>query len=133
MFPKERLIYIIHERENPSDGFVPVSLVVDFPSKWNLQKTISDLRNMGITIIRAEEIVDTSRIIAILVGKANLKDIIQRGIKNAKIIGFEVSDPVSEDACLKLEIEVPTRLLDETLENLRRMAESEGSLIILPI
>jgi len=127
------IISIIHERENPSDGFVPVSLVVDFPSKWNLQKTISDLRNMGITIIRAEEIVDTSRIIAILVGKANLKDIIQRGIKNAKIIGFEVSDPVSEDACLKLEIEVPTRLLDETLENLRRMAESEGSLIILPI
>ena len=127
------IISIIHERENPSAGLVPVSLVVDFPSKWNMQKTINDLRKMGVTIIKAEEVVDTAHITAILVGKADLERIVQEGLRNAEIVGFEVSAPTSKDACLKLEIEVPTDLLDETLENLRRVAESEDSLVILPI
>ena len=127
------IISIIHERENPSAGFVPVSLVVDFPSRWNMQKTIDDLRKMEVTIIKAEEIVETVHITAILVGRADLKRVIQEGLRNAKIVGFEASALTSKDACLKLEIEVPTDLLDETLENLRRVAESEGSLIILPI
>jgi ACT domain-containing protein len=127
------IISIIHEREEPSAGFVPVSLVVDFPSKSSLRRTVDDLKRMGIGIIRAEEIIDTSRLTVILIGKMDLKRLTDTGIENVKIVGFEVSDPTSEDACLKLELEVPTESVEEALDELKRIAEAEGALLLSPI
>ena len=127
------IISIIHEREEPSAGFVPVSLVVDFPSKLNLRKTIDDLKKLGIGIIRSEEIIDTKRITVILIGKMDLKRLADTGIRNVKIVGFEVSAPTSKDACLKLELEVPTESVEEAIDDLRKIAGAEGALLLSPI
>ncbi len=127
------IISIIHEREEPSAGFVPVSLVVDFPSKLNLRKTIDDLKKLGIGIIRSEEIIDTKRITVILIGKMDLKRLADTGIRNVKIVGFEVSAPTSKDACLKLELEVPTESVEEAIDDLRKIADAEGALLLSPI
>jgi len=127
------IISIIHEREEPSAGFVPVSLVVDFPSKWNLRKAVDDLKELGVTIVKAEEIIDTTRITVILIGKVDLKRIAETEIKNIKIVGFEVSAPTSKDACLKLELEIPTESAEEAIDDLRRIAEAEKVLLLSPI
>ena len=127
------IISIIHEREEPSAGFVPVSLVVDFPSKWNLMKTINDLKELGVTIVRSEEIIDTTHITVILIGKVDLKRLAETGIRNVKIVGFEVSAPTSKDACLKLELEIPTESVEEAIDDLRRIAEAEKALLLSPI
>lgn len=127
------IISIIHEREEPSAGFVPVSLVVDFPSKWNLRKAVDDLKELGVTIVKAEEIIDTTRITVILIGKVDLKRIAETEIKNIKIVGFEVSAPTSKDACLKLELEIPTESVEEAIDDLRRIAEAEKVLLLSPI
>jgi len=127
------IISIIHEREEPSAGFVPVSLVVDFPSKWNLMKTINDLKELGVTIVRSEEIIDTTHITVNLIGKVDLKRLAETGIRNVKIVGFEVSAPTSKDACLKLELEIPTESVEEAIDDLRRIAEAEKALLLSPI
>ncbi|MCD6325305.1 hypothetical protein J7L97_03350 [Candidatus Bathyarchaeota archaeon] len=127
------IISIIHEREEPSAGFVPVSLVVDFPSKWNLRKAVDDLKELGVTIVKAEEIIDTTRITVILIGKVDLKRIAETEIKNIKIVGFEVSAPTSKDACLKLELEIPTESVEEAIDDLRRIVEAEKVLLLSPI
>ena len=127
------IISIIHEREKPSDAFVPVSLVVDFPSKWNLRKTIEDLKRLGVAIIRSEEIIDTTRVTAILIGSVDIKRLAEAGIRNVKIVGFEVSAPTSKDACLKLELEIPTEHVEEALDDIRRIAKAENVLLLSPI
>jgi len=127
------IISIIHEREEPSAGFVPVSLVVDFPSKWNLRKAVDDLKELGVAIVKAEEIIDTTRITVILIGKVDLKRIAETEIRNIKIVGFEVSAPTSKDACLKLELEIPTESVEEAIDDLRRIAEAEKVLLLSPI
>mgnify|MGYP000297656016 CR=1 FL=1 len=127
------IISIIHEREEPSPGFVPVSLVVDFPSKQNLKKTLDDLKSMGIGIIRSEEIIDTARIVVILIGKVDSKRLTEMKIEDLKIIGFEISSPTSKDSCLKLELEVPTASLEKAIDDLRRIAEAENALLLSPI
>ena len=127
------IISIIHEREEPSSGFVPVNLVVDFPSKWNLKKTINDLKKLGVTIIRSEEIIDTTRITTIFIGKIDMKRLAETGIRNAEIVGFEVSTPTSRDACLKLELEVPTESLEEAIDDLKKIAEAENALLLSSI
>ncbi|HIE18200.1 TPA: hypothetical protein EYP75_00590 [Candidatus Bathyarchaeota archaeon] len=127
------IISIIHEREEPSVGSVPVSLVVDFPSKWNLRKAVDDLKELGVTIIKSEEIIDTTRITVILIGKVDLKRLAETGIRNVKIVGFEVSAPTSKDACLKLELEIPTESVEEAIDDLRRIAEAEKVLLLSPI
>jgi len=127
------IISIIHEREEPSTGFVPVSLVVDFPSKWNLRETLEDLKKLGVTIIRSEEIIDTTRITVILVGQVDLKRLAGTEMRNVKIVGFEVSAPTSKDACLKLELEVPARSVEAAIDTLRMIAEEENVLLLSPI
>jgi len=127
------IISIIHEREEPSRGFVPVNLVVDFPSKWNLKKTINDLRELGVAIIKSEEIINTTRITAIFIGKIDMKRLAETGIRKAEIVGFEVSTPASKDACLKLELEVPTESVEEAIDDLRKIAEAEKALLLSSI
>ena len=127
------IISIIHEREEPSVGFVPVSLVVDFPSKLNLKKTLDDLKRLGIGIIRSEEIIDTKCITVILIGRIDLKRFADAGIRNVKILSFEVSASASKDSCLKLELEVPTESAEEAMDDLRRIASAKNALLLSPI
>jgi len=124
------IISIIHEREKPAEGYVPVSLVVDFPSKQNLKKAISDLKSLGVAIVRSEEIVETTRITLILIGKMDLRKLIETKIENVRITGFEVSTPTSEEACVKLDLEVPTDSVDKVLDELKKISKEEKTVLL---
>jgi len=124
------IISIIHERGKPSEGFVPVSLVLDFPSKWNLRKTINDLKAMDVAIIKSEEIIETTDVTLILIGKMDLKKLIETRFENTRITGFEVSAPNSKQACVKMDLEVPTALVDTVLSELKRISKEEDAILI---
>jgi len=127
------IVSIIHEREKPAEGYVPVSLVVDFPSKQNLRRTVNDLRSLGVSIIKSEEIVETTRVTLILIGKMDLKKLVETRIEDARIVGFEVSTPTSNEACVKLELEAPTESVNKALEELKRLSKEENALLISSI
>jgi ACT domain-containing protein len=124
------IISIIHEREKPSEGFVPVSLVLDFPSKWNLRKTIDDLKALDVAIIKSEEIIETTSVTLILIGKMDLKKLIETKFENTRITGFEVSAPSSKEACVKMDLEVPTNLVETVLGELKRISKEENAILI---
>ncbi len=124
------VISIIHEREKPAEGYVPVSLVVDFPSKQNLGKTIADLRASGISIIKSEEIVERTRLTMILIGKMDLRRLVETRLENVRITEFEVSAPTSDKACVKMNLEVPTESVDKVLDELKRISKEEKALLI---
>jgi ACT domain-containing protein len=127
------IISIIHEREKPAEGFVPVSLVVDFPSKSNLKKTIEDLKALDVGIIKSEEIIETTSVTLILIGKMDLRKLIETKFENTRITGFEVSAPNSKDACIKLDIEVPTGHAERVLDELKRISKEENAILISPV
>jgi ACT domain-containing protein len=127
------IISIIHEREKPAEGFVPVSLVVDFPSKSNLKKTIEDLKALDVGIIKSEEIIETTSITLILIGKMDLRKLIETKFENTRITGFEVSAPNSKDACIKLDLEVPTGLAENVLDELKKVSKEENAILISPV
>ncbi|MCS7120103.1 MAG: ACT domain-containing protein [Nitrososphaerota archaeon] len=127
------IISIVHERERPAEGYVPVSLVVDFPSKEKLMAALSDLKAIGVTIIKSEEVVDTKRLTVILVGKIDIKRFIDSRINGVRIAGFEASAPASEDSSFKIDLEVPSSILDNVMIELKRLAKEENALLITPI
>jgi len=127
------IISIIHEREKPAEGYVPVSLVVDFPSKQNLKRTVSDLKSLGVSIIKSEEIVETTRLTLIMIGRMDLKRLIETRVENVRITGFEVSAPTSKEACVKLELEIPTNSVDKALGELRKVLKEENAILISSI
>jgi ACT domain-containing protein len=127
------IISIIHEREKPAEGYVPVSLVADFPSKNHLRKTISDLKALGVTIIKSEEILETIRVPVILIGRIDMKRLIETKVENVRITGFEVSAPTSKEACVKLDLEVPVESVDKVMDELKRVSREEKAILISPV
>jgi len=124
------IISIIHEREKPAEGYVPVSLVVDFPSKQNLKKTIGDLKSLGIVIIKSEEIIEVTQLTMILIGSMDVKRLIETRVENARIIGVEVSAPTSKEACVKLDLEVPTGSVEKVLDELKAVSKEENAILV---
>ncbi len=127
------IVSIIHEREKPAEGYVPVSLVVDFPSKWNLKKTIMDMKGLGVSITKSEEIIETTRLTLILIGSMDLKRLVETRVEGVKVVGFEVSAPGSKDACVKIDLEAPTENVDKVLDELRAFSKDENALLISSI
>ncbi len=127
------IISIFHERERPTEGYVPVSLVVDFPSRQNLRKTLDDLKGLGITIIKSEEVIETQRLTVILIGKIDLKTLIETKMENARVTGFEVSAPTSHESSVKIELEVPTGLVNKVMDDLKALSREENAVLISSI
>jgi len=124
------IISIIHERDKPAEGYVPVSLVADFPSRQSLRRTIDDLKRLDVAIIRSEEIVETTRATVILIGRMDLRRLVETRIENVRITGFEVSAPTSEEACVKLDLEVPTSSMERVLDELKQLSREERAIMI---
>lgn len=127
------IISIIHEREGPVGVYVPVSLVVDFPTYENFRKAREDLESMDVNITKSEEVIERANITAILIGKLDFKRIVETKIKGLRIVDFEVSAPTSKDACIKLNIEVPVESIDEAITQLKRMSKEEDAILISSI
>lgn len=127
------IVSIIHERDKPVEGYIPVSLVVDFPSHQNFRSAINDLRGLGIAIMKSEEIVEKVRLTFILIGGVDLKRIIESGIKGAEIIGIEASTPRLGGFSIKLSLEAQAERVDELIEELKGLAREQNALLITPI
>ncbi|MEM1607066.1 MAG: ACT domain-containing protein [Candidatus Bathyarchaeia archaeon] len=127
------IISIIHERDKPVEGYVPVSLVVDFPSHQSFRNTINELKSLGIMIMRSEEIVEKVRLTFILIGGVDLRKIIESRVKGAEIIGLEASTPRLDEVSVKLEVEAPAGNLDEVVDHLKRLAKEQNATLISPI
>lgn len=128
------IISIIHEREKFTAGaYVPVSLVVDFPAYQNFRRAREDLEKIGVSIIRSEEVIERASITAILIGKIEFKRITEAEIRSLRIVDFEVVAPTSNEACIKLNIEVPMQSVDEALRELKRISKEENAILITSI
>lgn len=127
------IISIIHERDKPVEGYVPVSLVVDFPSRQNFRSAINDLKSLGIAIIKSEEVVEKVRLTFILIGGVDLRRVIESNIRDVRIIGVEASTPKLNEVSVKLDIEFPADRADEVMEELRRLSKEQNAILISPI
>ncbi len=127
------IVSIIHERDKPVEGHVPVSLVADFPSRQNFRNAIKDVERLGITIIRSEEVVEKARLTFILMGGIDLKGIIESRIEGIRIIGFEALTPKPDEVCVKLDVEVPAEKLDEIMDEFRNLSKEQNAILISPL
>lgn len=125
------IVSIIHERERLSGGYVPVSLVVDFPSAENLERTKNELSNRGIPLMRAEELIEKSNLAVLLVGQTEVKNLISiiEG-EDSKVLNYEVSAPTSKEPCVRLEIEAPAQNVYKIQEKLREATKRKGLILI---
>jgi ACT domain-containing protein len=82
------IISVIHERERfTASVYVPVSLVVDFPTYGNFRKAREDLEKIDVSVIRSEEVIEKASVTAILIGKIDLKKVVEakiRGLRNER-------------------------------------------------
>lgn len=122
------IISVLHERERRAGGFVPVSLVADFPTSESFERTIKELEAMGVSIIKSEEIIEKSHITYILIGMVDMRKVSQ--IEDARIINFEVLTPASKEACVKLNIEAPAQAVNKILKKLKEIAKDEKAVLI---
>ncbi|MEM2320432.1 MAG: ACT domain-containing protein [Candidatus Bathyarchaeia archaeon] len=124
------IISIIHERDKPVEGYVPVSLVVDFLSHQSFRKTIEELRSFGISIIKSEEVVERHRLTFILIGSMDIKRVIESRLDGVDIISVEVVMSKSGGVSIRLEIEAPADVTEKVVEKLKRIVSEQSALLI---
>ncbi|MEM1585943.1 MAG: ACT domain-containing protein [Candidatus Bathyarchaeia archaeon] len=124
------IISIIHERDKPVEGYVPVSLVVDFLSHQSFKKTIEDLRDLGITIIKSEEIIERLRLTFILIGNVDVRWIIESKMREIRLINVEAMMSRLGVVSVRFEVEVPANKAEEVIEDLKKVAGEQGALLI---
>jgi ACT domain-containing protein len=127
------IISIIHERDKPAEGYVPVSLVVDFPSRRNFRDAINALKNLDIAIIKSEEVVEKARLTFILIGGVDLRRIIESRVEGMRIIGFEASTPKLNEVSVKIDVEVQADMVEEVEDAIRRISREQNAILISPI
>lgn len=127
------IISIIHERDRSVEGYVPVSLVVDFPSSQNLKNAINELKELGIAITRSEEVIEKARLTFILIGKVDLKKILEFRVKGMEIISMEASTPRLDEVSVKLDVEMPAENVDTFIDELKGLAKMQNALLISPL
>lgn len=124
------IIYIFHEREKETGGFIPVSLVVDFPTVESFDRTKRELEEMGVSVIKSEEIDEKAHITCILIGKIDIEKLTESAIEEMKIINFEASAPTSKEACIRLNIEAPVKAASKIMSRLKEIAKKEDAVLI---
>jgi ACT domain-containing protein len=127
------IVSIIHERDKPVEGYVPVSLIVDFPSQENFRNTINDLRRIGVAIIRFEEVIEKVRLTFILIGRVDLRSVIASRIRNARIIGLEALTPRLDEVSVKVDIEAPANIADDIINDFKRFSKELNVILISPV
>lgn len=124
------IISIVHDRNKVSGEYALVSLIADFPSKESFRETRRELEDMGISVVKSEEVVAKEDLTVIVIGRLDL-DKIARG--DLRIIDVELSNPSSEKPCMKIHVEVPKEDVRKFYNLLDELAEKEKALIITPV
>jgi ACT domain-containing protein len=123
------IISILHERETIRGSYVPVILVVDFLSQDSFEKAIKELNNERISIIKSEQIIEKANLTFIIIGKIDVKKIVEVKVPGAKIIDLEVLTS-SKENCVKLNVETPVRAIDKVVDRFEKIAEKESAILI---
>lgn len=124
------IISILHDRGDASGGYVPVSLVVDFPADKNFERAKRELESLGVSIVKSEEIVEKASITFILVGRLDVSKISEMETEGVRIVDFEASAPTSKEACIRLNVEAPAGEVGKIVDRLKELARKEGALLI---
>ena len=124
------IISIVHEREKITGGYVPVSLVVDFSTRENFEKAKEESESLDIFITKSGEIIEKSNITFILIGKLDIRKIVETEAEGMRIIDFEASAPTSKEACVKLNIEAPVEAVDKIVDTFKEIAKNENAILI---
>lgn len=124
------IISILHDRNTVTSGFVPVSLVVDFTSTSNFEKTKKELIDIGVSIIKSRQIIEKSNMTFILIGSLELKKIAQIEIEGIRIVDLEILTPTSEETCVRLDVEAPIKVTYKAVEKLKKIAKEENAILI---
>jgi len=126
------IISIVHERDKLVEGYVPVSVVVDFPLRENYMNAVNELKNLGIVVVTSSEIVEKVRLTLILTGNVNLLEVVKSKIRDAEIISLETSTIKPNEVSFKLEAEVSVHGVHKFVEELKKIASEQDALLILP-
>ena len=127
------IISIIHNREMVVSGYVPVSLTVDFSQKRNFEKTKTELVDLGISVIKSEEIIEKANMTFILIGKVDIRKITEIAGNGVRIIDLEVSAPTSKEACIRLNVEATLESVDQFVAKLKKITTKEKTVLITSI
>ena len=123
------IISILHDRETIRGSYVPVILVIDFLSQDSFEKAKEELNNERISIIKSEQIIEKANLTFIIIGKIDVKEIVEVKVKGAAIIDLEVLTS-SKEKCVKLNVETPVRFIDEVIDRFEKIAEKESAILI---
>ena len=77
--------------------------------------------------------IEKASVTAILIGKIDLKKVVEAKIRGLRIVDFEVLAPTSKEACIKLNIEVPVELIDDSMQELKRISKEENAILITSV
>ncbi len=124
------IISIVHDREKVTSGYVPVSLVVDFSTRENFEKAKKESESLGFIIMKSEELTEKSNITFLLIGKVDIRRILETEAEGMRITDFEVSAPTSKEACVKLNIEAHVKAVDKILETFKEIANKEDAILV---
>ena len=124
------IISIVHEREKVTGGYVPVSLVVDFSKRENFYEAKKQSESLGFLIIKSEEIVEKSNITFLLIGKVDIRRIVETEALGMRILDFEVTAPTTKEACVKLNVEAPVEAAKKIQKVFKEISEKENAILV---
>lgn len=127
------IISILHDREKVTEGYVPVSLVVDFPTDENFERAKRELEYLGVSVIKSEEIIEKADLTFLLIGKLDIRKVAEIEAEDVRITDFEVSAPTSKEACIRLNIEASTKAVNRIVSELKKIAKEENAVLVSPM
>ena len=127
------IISILHDREKVTEGYVPVSLVVDFPADENFERAKRELEDLGVSVIKSEEIIEKADLTFLLIGKLDIRKIAEIEAGGVRITDFEVSAPTSKEACTRLNIEAPAKAVNKIVNELKKISKEENAVLVSPM
>lgn len=127
------IISILHDREKVTEGYVPVSLVVDFPTDENFERAKRELEYLGVSVIKSEEIIEKADLTFLLIGKLDIRKVAEIEGEDVRITDFEVSAPTSKEACIRLNIEASTKAVNRIVSELKQIAKEENAVLVSPM
>lgn len=123
------IISIIHRRDRITSGYVPVSINVEFPDSASLERAKAGIEAAGIPVIEAETL-EKAITTMIVVGHVDIDKLLRRVQDlNSRVAALSMIGAMPSP-CLKLLVEAPSGMLRPLIEELEKLADESGALLI---